>query len=95
MKNENKAKKQLINELKELRQWIAELEKSELGHKQAEEEKYENLAESLSELIYRADPETFFPTYVNSAVEKFYGYTAEEWLKDPEIWERTIHPEVI
>ncbi|HUV51089.1 MAG TPA: response regulator [Anaerolineae bacterium] len=57
------------------------------------EAKYRNLTESLDELIYRADPETFVATYVNRAVEKICGYTVEEWLGDPTLWESTIYPE--
>jgi PAS domain S-box-containing protein len=57
------------------------------------EERYRNLAESLDQLIYRADAETFVATYVNSAVETLYGYTAEEWLADQTLWENTIHPD--
>ena len=57
------------------------------------EAKYRNLTESLDELIYRADPETFVATYVNRAVERIYGYTVEEFLGDPTLWESTIHPE--
>jgi len=57
------------------------------------ETRYRNLTESLDQLIYRADPETFAATFVNSAVERIYGYTVEEWLADPTLWERTIHPD--
>jgi len=60
---------------------------------QESEEKYRNLTETLDELIYRADPETFVATYVNRAVERIYGYTVEEWLSKPTIWEDTIYPE--
>lgn len=55
--------------------------------------KYRNLTESLGELIYRADPETFVTTYVNRAVERIYGYTVEEFLGDPTLWESAIHPD--
>ena len=57
------------------------------------EKKYRNLTESLDELIYRADPETFMTTHVNRAVEGIYGYTAEEWLGDATLWESTIYPD--
>jgi hypothetical protein len=60
---------------------------------QKSEEKHRNLAESLNELIYRADPETFVSTYVNQAVERIYGNTVEEWLNDPSLWEQTIYPD--
>lgn len=56
-------------------------------------EKYRNLTEGLSEVIYSADQNTMSPTYVNKAVENVYGYTVDEWLKTPNIWEHTIHPD--
>lgn len=57
------------------------------------EEKFRDLTESLSEVIYRADPQTLFVTYVNSVIETLFGYTAQDWLGEPILWERTIHPE--
>lgn len=57
------------------------------------EAKFRHLAENLDEMIYRADAKTLAPTYVNPAVENIYGYSAEEWLGDPTLWERAIHPE--
>jgi PAS domain S-box-containing protein len=60
---------------------------------QQSEEKYRTLAEGLNEVMYRADPQTFVTTYVNKAIETVYGYTAEEWLADPSLWERCVHPE--
>ncbi len=57
------------------------------------ENKYRSLTESLTELVYRADPETLAATYVNSAIEEIFGYTVEEWLNDPILWEKTIHPD--
>jgi PAS domain S-box-containing protein len=57
------------------------------------EARYRNLTESLEQLIYRADPKTLVPTFVNSAVERIYGYTAEAWLADPTLWKRTLHPD--
>ncbi len=57
------------------------------------EKKYRDLTQNLSELIYRADPETLETTYVNPAIERIYGYTPEEWLADQTLWEKTIHPD--
>lgn len=57
------------------------------------EKNLRDLAESLTELVYRADPDTFEATYVNSATRSVYGYTVEEWLNDPKLWENTIHPD--
>ena len=64
--------------------------KSDLGKS---EEKYRSLAENLNELVYRADPKTIVATYVNRAIEKIYGYTVDEWLKNPNLWVDTIHPD--
>ncbi len=57
------------------------------------EESYRGLTESLAELVYRADPETLIATYVSSAIVTIYGYTANEWLDDPDLWEKTLHPD--
>ncbi|MEF8787741.1 MAG: PAS domain S-box protein, partial [Planctomycetota bacterium] len=57
------------------------------------EAKYREIAETVDELIYRAAPHTFEPTFVNQAVEKFYGYSVEEWLNRPALWQDHIHPE--
>lgn len=83
---------ELLDTNKQLQMELVERIKAEEALRESEG-KYRDLAESLQELIYRADPETFIATYVNSAVEKLYGYTVEEWLSDPKIWEKTIHPE--
>jgi len=58
-----------------------------------DENRYRDLAESLSEVIYVANPRTFQATYINRAVEDLYGYTVDEWLRNPDLWENTIHPE--
>ena len=83
----------------ELEQRVKELEKESVERKLAEEEaaeserKFRELAESLSELVYRAEPKTFVATYINKAVESFYGYTVNKWLEDPSLWESLIHPD--
>ncbi|MFO7987605.1 MAG: EAL domain-containing protein [Desulfatiglandaceae bacterium] len=59
----------------------------------ASEEKYRLTTENLSELVYRSDPETLAPTYVNDTVETIYGYTPQEWLADPELWVKSLHQE--
>ncbi len=56
-------------------------------------ETFKNLAESLSDVVYRADPETFKTTYVNKAVEAVFGYTVDEWFSEPALWEKTLHPD--
>ena len=83
----------------ELEQRVKELEKEAFERKRAEralgesEKKYRDFAEGLSALVYRADPKTFAARYVNKAVERLYGYTVQEWLDDPSLWEKSIHPD--
>jgi len=57
------------------------------------EAKYRNLTEGLEQLVYSADPKTLVASFVNSAVKNIYGYTREEWLMNPKLWEDTIHPD--
>lgn len=56
------------------------------------EEKYRRLTETITSVIYRADPESWEATFVNKAIEGIYGYTVDEWLKDPSLREKTIYP---
>jgi PAS domain S-box-containing protein len=57
------------------------------------ERRYRTITENIRELVYRADRDTLVATFVNPAVERLYGYSPAEWLGDPSLWERTMHPE--
>jgi len=57
------------------------------------ERKYHSLCENLKEVVYQSNIDTLKATYVNNAIEKVYGYSQDEWLKDPNSWENTICPE--
>ena len=59
----------------------------------ASERKFRAITENLTEMIYRANYKTFAVDYVNKAVENIYGYTPSEWLKEPHLWEKNIHPD--
>jgi PAS domain S-box-containing protein len=39
---------------------------------------------------YRGDREL---TYISPQIDRLVGYTAEEWLADPELFERLVHPD--
>ena len=87
MKDKDKTKDHLIQELVELRQWVAELEASEMKRKQAEqalresEEKYRLVAESLLDIVYEFDLEGKF-IYVNEVATHMFGYSKDEILSD-------------
>jgi len=54
---------------------------------------FRKLTETIPEIIYRADPITFQATYINPAVERIFGYSPQEWLADPELRVKSIHPD--
>lgn len=68
------------------------LRKSEETSAEADR-KVKELADSLSQVVYRADAKTFQTLYINNAVEKIFGYSVEEWIKDFTLWEESIHSE--
>lgn len=86
MKKEDKTKEQLINELVELRQRIAELEKVAAERKRAEEAlrdsegKYRVLFETAKDAVFLSD-ETGKFVDVNQVACESLGYSKEELLK--------------
>ena len=84
MKDKYKTKEQLINELAEMRRRIAELEKSETEHKQAEEalreseNKFRSLAEKSLVGIYLIQDGIF--RYVNPKLAEIFDYRVEELI---------------
>jgi len=105
MKDDEKTKQQLIDELMKIRQRIAELEKAktkdmfpEQTSKGAEEklkeseEKYKTLVETSIDMIFTVDLEGNF-LFTNSAFDRILGYTKEE-LKRSNGFE-LVHPEDI
>jgi PAS domain S-box-containing protein len=98
MKDENKPNERLVKELKELRQRISELEKSEIKHKRAQEalseseEKYRTLIDqSIDGILIIQD---FHVVFANKAFAKISGYTVKELLSlSPEKLKEVVHPE--
>ncbi len=83
MEDENKTKKQLINELKELRRRVAKLEKAETEHMQAEEAmresegKYRSLIENLKDIVFTIDLGGKI-NFASPSSEEILGYKSEE-----------------
>ena len=54
---------------------------------------HRQLLDTLPIIVYQASPEPPYEAfYVNQAIE-LLGYTREEWLADPELWTRCLHPD--
>ena len=87
MKNQNKTKNQLMDELRESRHKHAKLSKEEPNLKQTEqslresEERYRKLFECITDAIWIFDAETLQFEDVNRAALDLLGYSKQEFLK--------------
>jgi PAS domain S-box-containing protein len=56
--------------------------------------RFQTLVEQLPTVIYmEALGEAVSPLYVSPRYESMFGFTAEERLADPTLWQRLVHPE--
>jgi diguanylate cyclase (GGDEF)-like protein/PAS domain S-box-containing protein len=80
----DKTKDELVNELTNLRKLIADLEKSDAGHRATEqrnresENKYRTLFENATDAIYLIDPDTQRIIDCNSKASRIIGYTIKQ-----------------
>lgn len=55
---------------------------------------YEALVGQIPAVVYvDADDESSTALYMSPQVEQALGYTQEEWLTDPDLWVKLLHPE--
>lgn len=73
----------------------AALERQQLDARLREEEaRFRTLVEESDAVTYIDEREGRSTTrYVSPQVEGMLGYKVEEWLADPELWEKLLHPE--
>jgi PAS domain S-box-containing protein len=57
------------------------------------EQRFRTLVEQLPAITFIETHETGEILYVSPQVEEIYGYTAEEWVADPSLWEQRLHPD--
>lgn len=85
VRDKDKTKEQLVNELAELRRRTAALERSDTQHKRAEkamndsEARYRGLVESARDVLFTISTEGTI-TSLNPAFEMITGWSRDEWL---------------
>jgi PAS domain S-box-containing protein len=62
------------------------------------EERYRALVEQIPTVIYidevpQEEGAELVPVYVSPQIEGLLGYRPDEWISDPDLWDRTIHPD--
>ena len=98
MQNTDKTKEQLIEEMKKLRQRIAELEGSQEHREQAEkalresEELFRMVADFTYDWEYWLSPDGKY-VYVSPACQRITGYSVNEFHRDPKFLSTITHPE--
>lgn len=56
-------------------------------------EKLNSLIQTVDGIVWEADAATFEFTFVSDQVFNILGYTANEWMGDPDFWKDHIYPE--
>lgn len=82
-----------IRDVNERRQFEAErkLREAELGKLEA---RYRSLVEGIPAVTFVAPfDEALGELYVSPQIVNLLGFTQEEWLNDPVLWHRQLHPE--
>jgi PAS domain S-box-containing protein len=61
---------------------------------QESESKFRRLIAHLPTVVYmNAMDDAGTTLYISPQIETLLGYTPQEWLADPELWSKTLHPE--
>ena len=57
------------------------------------ETRYRGLVNDVEGIVWEADAHTMRPTFVSDQIEQWLGYGAAQWLENPKLWLRVVHPE--
>ncbi len=57
------------------------------------EERLDSILGAIEDVIWSMDCTMSTTFYLNAAVEKIYGYSMSDFLGDPHLWRKVIHPE--
>lgn len=58
-------------------------------------ETYERLVDNADEAVFRVKSEGGHVLYLNLAAERILGYSREEWMEDPGLGAKIIHPDYV
>ena len=100
MKDEDKTKRQLINELAELRKRIIVSESIKVDSKQAKgqiriaDKRLKYLLPSTTAVIYTAKvSDDYAATFISTNVQQMVGYEKQHFLEESTFWINHVHPE--
>jgi PAS domain S-box-containing protein len=99
MPDQKKTKQQLIDELAECRQRVAELEAADIGPgreeggPQVSAQWLQSLLSSLNDVVWAASADGSEFLYINEAAERVYGRPTSEFFENPDIWAEVVHPD--
>lgn len=97
MSDLSKTKKQLINELDQMRRRISELDAVEAEHKKVEkalresEEKFRIASQIASDVVYERNIQTGIATFYGD-IDSHLGYEPGEYPRTMEGWREHVHP---
>lgn len=60
---------------------------------QGAEPRYLDLIDDLDAIVWERDAATLQFTYVNRRGEEILGFSAKQWIENPDFWARRVHPE--
>ena len=59
---------------------------------EASERRLRELVQSIDAIVWEAEAKTSQFTFVSRRAEKILGYPVEQWLREPDFWEKHLHP---
>ncbi len=72
---------------------ITAQKQAEMAH-EAVEKKYRSMIERSPVIFYIVEPGRESPVrYISPQIEQILGFTQEEWISEPGLWEQLLHPE--
>ncbi|PYS95991.1 MAG: hypothetical protein DMF50_06490 [Acidobacteria bacterium] len=73
---------------------VAVMNASTLGRLAEAEQRFRSLIEHIPAIIYVCEVgPPYRTTYVSPQTEALFGYSAKEWLEDPDFYPRIVHPD--